>query len=593
MASGGAGRGGNTRLPRYPLSGDRDDLPLRAFLGQPLILYGHHWDFAGGLDLLAQAAGEINGLGDVEWGPLGWVARTNCATRTLHDTLLVRMHSRRVAVEVPAGVRALRVLVPEPPGGSRGHHVSDSKSSAAVDFDGGWGTSEPIAIEGRDHVELTLTPDHPLSPDEVRSRGLRPWLAVRRALVEGRDRIQPIAAGARRTPNALPADGRPQRPTPILFSVHSGKLGGAERMALLEAERLGPCFELLLAVPDGPLRPRFAAHGELVAGAATLPLWGASPRRWLTGSVRTLLDAVRMAKLIRRRRVELVLTNSSVSVAPVLAAKLAGVPVIVHARDVPKSKLAPLVLAAQGRLADTVIVIADALAPYFHTRSRTRVVRINDGIRMPVESPAAGRLAFGSPVRLCLIGGIDPRKGQDVAIAALAQLHAQGIAATVELVGRDVDEGFAACVRADAQRLGLAGHVEFAGEVDDVDAHLCRADIVVAPSRDEWTPLVLMEALVRAKPVVASRVGAVGDVVRDGESGLLVAPESPTELATAVARLVADPAAAGDLGERGRRLVRAEFGVERTLEGVQTEVDRLLSCGFEKGRERRPPRAVV
>ena len=119
-------RAGIPVLPRYPLSGDRDDLPLRAFLGQPLILYGHHWDFAGGLDLLAQAAGEINGLGDVEWGPLGWVARTNCATRTLDDTLLVRMYARRVAVEVPAGTRALRVLVPEPAGGSEGHRVSDS-----------------------------------------------------------------------------------------------------------------------------------------------------------------------------------------------------------------------------------------------------------------------------------------------------------------------------------------------------------------------------------------------------------------------------------------------------------------------------------
>ncbi len=195
--------GGIPVLPRYPLSGDRDDLPLRAFLGQPLILYGHHWDFAGGLDLLAHAAGEINGLGDVEWGPLGWVARTNCATRTLDETLLVRMHARRVAVEVPAGVRALRVLVPEPAGGSEGHQVSDSERSTAVEFDGGWGTSEPIATEGRDRVELTLAADHPLSPDEVRSRGLRPWLAVRRALVEGRDRSSRSAAGGvgpRRTP---------------------------------------------------------------------------------------------------------------------------------------------------------------------------------------------------------------------------------------------------------------------------------------------------------------------------------------------------------------------------------------------------------
>ncbi|HTY97598.1 MAG TPA: glycosyltransferase family 4 protein [Solirubrobacteraceae bacterium] len=586
--------GGIPVLPRYPLSGDRDDLPLRAFLGQPLILYGHHWDFAEGLDLLARAAAEINGLGDVEWGPLGWIARTNFATRAHDGTLLVRMHARRVAVRVPAGVRSVRVLVGEPTGGSEGHRVSDSRSSAAIEYDGRRGISAPIATEGRDRLELTLAADRPLGQDEVRPPGVRPWLAVRRALVEGRDRLQPIRRRRRRPGRGgAPAGAPPTRPVPILFSVHSGKLGGAERMALLEAERLGSRFELLLAVPDGPLRPRFAAHGELVAGAATLPLWGASPRRWLSGSVRTVADAIRMARLIRRRGVELVLTNSSVSVAPVLAAKLAGVPVIVHARDVPKSRLAPLVLAAQGRLADTVIVIADALAPYFRARSRTRVVRINDGIRVPAESRAPGRVAFGSPVRLCLIGGIDPRKGQDVAIAALAQLREQGIAATVELVGRDVDEGFAACVRADARRLGLAGQVEFAGEVDDVEEHLSRADIVVAPSRDEWTPLVLMEALVRAKPVVATRVGAVADVVRDGESGLLVAPESPTELATAVARLVSDPVTAGHLAERGSRLVRAEFGVERTLEGVQTEVDRLLSCGFRKGRERRPPEAVV
>src|SRR5271167_1649630 len=74
----------------------------------------------------------------------------------------------------------------------------------------------------------------------------------------------------------------------ILLAVHGAKLGGAERMALLEAEDLKARFELLLAVPDGPLRSRFAAHGELVAGAATLPLWGASTRRWAASWARTL-----------------------------------------------------------------------------------------------------------------------------------------------------------------------------------------------------------------------------------------------------------------------------------------------------------------
>ncbi len=362
----------------------------------------------------------------------------------------------------------------------------------------------------------------------------------------------------------------------ILLAVHSSKLGGAERMALLEAEDLKTRFEVLLAVPDGPLRSRFAEHGELVGATATLPLWGDSTRRWAGGSAHTLLDAVTMAKLIRRREVELVLTNSSVCLAPVLAARLANVPAIVHARDVPNSRLAPFVLALHAKLAQTVIVIADGLAPYFRGGRRTRVVRIPDGIAVPAPPPRRRQNVFGSPLRLCLVGGIDPRKGQDIAIVALAQLRERGIEATLELVGRELDESFAAAVRESALRLGVAENVEFVGEVDDISPHLERADIVLAPSRGEWTPLVLMEALARGKPVVAARVGGVSEVVCDRESGLLVAPENPTELASAIAELLADPQAAFAMAERGRSHVDADFHVERTLSGVQAEIDRLL-----------------
>ena len=347
-------------------------------------------------------------------------------------------------------------------------------------------------------------------------------------------------------------------------------------MALLEAEHLEASFEVMVAVPEGPLRSRFASHGELVGGTATLPLWGTSAKLWAGSIARTLRDAVRMSKLIRRREIELVLTNSSVCFAPVLAARLAGVPVIVHARDVPNSRLAPLVLALHGKLAQTVIVIADGLAPYFRANRRTRVVRIPDGIAVPAPSPRQPPAAFGSPLRLCLVGGIDPRKGQDVAVAALAQLRERGIEATLALVGRELDAAFAAAVSESARRLGVADRVTFVGEVADAGPHLDRADIVLAPSRGEWTPLVLMEALARRTPVVASRVGGVPDVVRDHEFGLLVEPESPAELAGAIAELCADPAAALAMAEAGRRHVDDVFRVERTLAGVQFEVQRLL-----------------
>lgn len=364
----------------------------------------------------------------------------------------------------------------------------------------------------------------------------------------------------------------------ILLAVHSAKLGGAERMALLEAEHLARGFELLISVPDGPLRVRFGAHGELVDSAATLPLWGASARRWVRSLARTARDTLAMASLIRRRRVELVLTNSSVCFAAVLAARLARVPVLVHARDVPKSRLAPLVMALHGRLAHTVIVIADGLTPYFRGGKRTRIMRIPDGIAMSALSDSPHRSTLQPPLRLCLAGGIDPRKGQDVAVAALAQLHERGVDVTLELVGRELDKDFARSVREQTRRLGVCSHVKFAGEVDDIGPHLDQADIVVAPSRGEWTPLVLMEALAHGKPVVASRVGGVPEVVRDRECGLLVEPESPNELADAVLELLADPAGAAAMADRGYSRINAEFRVERTLDGLHAEIDRLLNC---------------
>jgi glycosyltransferase involved in cell wall biosynthesis len=377
-----------------------------------------------------------------------------------------------------------------------------------------------------------------------------------------------------------PMVAEPQR---ILLAVHSAKAGGAERMALLEAEYLKHRFELLLAVPEGPLRSSFAAHGELIAATATLPLWGGSARRWSRSSLRTLFDAVRMATLIRRRGIDLVLTNSSVCFAPVLAAKLARVPVVVHARDVPKSRLAPLIFALHGALADTVIVITGGLAPYFRRGRRARVTQIAEGIVASARPPRRSPVTFQSPLRLCLIGGIDPRKGQDIAVEALAQLRERGIEATLALVGREIDGEFADSVRDSAQRLGVARTLEFVGEVDDIGPYLDRADIVIAPSRGEWTPLVLMEALAHCLPVVAARVGGVEDVLSDHESGLLVPPEDPAAIVFAIVELTANPSVAADMARRGQRHVQAHFRIERTLGELRAELDRLLEHHAHSG----------
>jgi hypothetical protein len=184
--------GGMPMLLRSPLVDPREDLAFRALLGQPLILYGHHWDFAEGLDILAQAAKDVNDLGDVRWGPLGWIARGSFATRRVGETMFVRMCSRRIEIELPPGVRELRVLAQQPLGGAAWRRVSDGSGVVDMAFADGRGVSEPLTVAAPGRIELTLIPARPLDPAAVASPGSRPWSLVRRMMVEGRDRAQAL-----------------------------------------------------------------------------------------------------------------------------------------------------------------------------------------------------------------------------------------------------------------------------------------------------------------------------------------------------------------------------------------------------------------
>lgn len=183
--------GGLAVLPRYPLSAPREDLVFRAILGQPLVLYGHHDDFAGGLDTFEQAAKDVNSLGEARWGSLGWIARQSYTTRQLGDRLFVRMHARRVSVDVPSGARTLRCSIEEPFGGSEGHVLDHGQGSLAVSFEQGRSVSRELALEGP-RVQLTLRADSPIDPSTVPSRLSGPWPLLRRVMVEARDRLQAL-----------------------------------------------------------------------------------------------------------------------------------------------------------------------------------------------------------------------------------------------------------------------------------------------------------------------------------------------------------------------------------------------------------------
>jgi glycosyltransferase involved in cell wall biosynthesis len=333
-------------------------------------------------------------------------------------------------------------------------------------------------------------------------------------------------------------------------------------MALAEAERFREHCEVISAVPDGPLRDRFAACGPVIGPTPTLPTWeGVSRARWELQRMRARRDAVRLAATIRRRHVDAVVTSSTVILAPVLAARLAGVPSFVHAREWPVTPAARAVFGLQKHHADHIVAISESVAGLLPRSGRAQVIGIHDGI--VAGPPPRTEARLGNPLRLCVIGSLTAGdgKGQHRAVEVLADLGARGIDATLSVVGPILDQEYGERVRRVARERGVLDGVEITGPVDDVPGLLEAHDVLLFCSRQgaDVTPLVIMEALVAERPVVAADVGSVAEVMPDGECGSLVPAEDPAAMATAIAALVADPARAREQARRGAARIRERF----------------------------------
>jgi hypothetical protein len=179
-------------LLRHPLlTRDAPELVLRAFLDQPLILYGHHGDLAeGGLDVLASAVDDVNGLGERRWCSLGEIVAGNFETRFEGSRLSVRPFTRRLRVDVPDAVEQLVVELPEAHPGVAGEQLLVDDRPARF--------GEPIGVAPGTPVDLALRAGSQVDVGTVPSPRRQPAAVVRRALGEGRDRLLPFVSRAAR-----------------------------------------------------------------------------------------------------------------------------------------------------------------------------------------------------------------------------------------------------------------------------------------------------------------------------------------------------------------------------------------------------------
>lgn len=200
----------------------------------------------------------------------------------------------------------------------------------------------------------------------------------------------------------------------------------------------------------------------------------------------------------------------------------------------------------------------------------TRVFRPRDA------SEARARLGLpdDGPV-ISFVGKLVPRKGVDTLIEAMGILGRRPGGAPL-LVAAGIGE-MREGLEERAAALGVADRVRFVGKVahDEVGWWMAAGDLFVLPSLSEGLPTVVCEAMNCGRPVVATAVDGTPEIVRDGETGLLVPPGDAGALAAALARILDDPALAGRMGEAALRIGRAEYTWQanaRTMTGVYEEL---------------------
>lgn len=180
-----------------------------------------------------------------------------------------------------------------------------------------------------------------------------------------------------------------------------------------------------------------------------------------------------------------------------------------------------------------------------------------------VRSSVRARLGLAdSEIAIAILASLEPRKGQHVMLDALdtpllREAHKRRPIRLV-LIG---DGPSREALRSRAERLGLTDRVLYVGAVahEKAPAMLNGMDIVALPSTAEGMPLALLEAMACGRAVVASRVGAIGSVIADGITGLLVPPAAPLALARAIDALINDLDYAAALGARARQEVAPRY----------------------------------
>jgi len=296
-------------------------------------------------------------------------------------------------------------------------------------------------------------------------------------------------------------------------------------------------------------------------------------------------------RLFRRERPHIVHTHAwGTLLEGLIAARLAGVPIVVHGEH------GTLQLCRRHRLlqrlgwsrVDRILSVSTRLAERMAHEvgfPPDRIRTIHNGVDLSrfqariSRQDARGRLglALDAPV-VGAVGRLVPVKDHATLVDAIARLDRDGVRPTLAIAG---DGPVRPAIEERAAALGIGDRVRLLGHREDIDVVFAALDVFVLSSVSEGLNNTILEAMAAGLPVVATRVGGADEMVLDGSTGLLVAPGSPEQLAAALGRLLTDPAMAAAMGQAGRLRAERDFDLGRTIleyERVYTDLAREYGC---------------
>jgi glycosyltransferase involved in cell wall biosynthesis len=317
--------------------------------------------------------------------------------------------------------------------------------------------------------------------------------------------------------------------------------------------------------------------------------------------LRDLVATFRLARIMRAERPQILHTHTAKAGAigriAVLLAGSARPPIVVHTfhghvlrgyfgrfRSWIFRRLERLL----ARNTDVLVAVSpevrdDLVAMRVARPDKFAVIRLGIELGQRVDGAdarSATRRILGVGDECFLVGWIGRmtavKRTEDV-VRAFKLLRDQGFDSCLCMVGDGPDFER---VLALAGELGVMRHCLFPGYQEEIGPFFGAFDVFVLPSGNEGTPVTAIEALASGCPVVATRVGGVPDVVREGEDGFLVEPGDVGELADRLGRLASDPELRARLGAAGRARVVPRYGVDRLIDDVDRLYRELLA---EKG----------